>query len=86
MQRSLRGRYRTGDGAQARHRDHHAAYGGSSTITLPTALTAGTPYDVTATSSYFVYTCFFGHDAGASASGVVSGPVTLTLTCYRNNC
>jgi hypothetical protein len=61
-----------------------AADGGQVTLAFPTALPVGANYSVTATPTLSTFTCSFGN--GPSVSGVVSGPVTLTATCYQNNC
>ncbi len=59
---------------------------GSATYTLPTALPTGATYDVTVTTTSSVYTCTFDSSGSSGASGVVEGPVSLTVTCVRNNC
>jgi hypothetical protein len=58
---------------------------GPATFTLPTALPTGATYDLTVTTTSSVYTCTFG-SSGSSSTGVVEGPVSLTVTCVRNNC
>jgi hypothetical protein len=51
------------------------------TVTLPTVLPAGATYNVTTTGN-----CTFAEGGGATASGAVAGPVTLTATCIVDNC
>jgi trimeric autotransporter adhesin len=54
---------------------------GSVILTLPTLLPTGAAYTVSVSTSSDVYTCSVD-----GVSGVVSGPVTLTASCFRNNC
>ena len=63
-----------------------SASGASTSLTLPTPVATGSAYQVTVSPGSDVYTCTFDSSGQSTATGVVAGPVNLSVTCIRNNC